>query len=557
VFSSETCKLKKLLLVQPPIEDFYDTEVRLQPIGLASLKAAVHRFLPQVKVRIIDFHQGWGRRTVPIPRELRDLRRFYPVPDRSPVKTFHEFYRFGATASAMEEVFAREAPDYVGISSLFSAYHREALETAAVARSSTRAVTILGGSHVTSDPLGTLRSPAVDFVIGGEGEKALVRLLQGLIDGWPVEAGDWSSIPGVGFKVGGHATLVPGAENSPIDEIPVPDLSDFLLGRYTHRGRPVAQLVSSRGCPHHCSFCSVHTTFGAGYRARAVESVFREIEERFVAGYGVIDFEDDNLTCRQDRMKELCRRLIERFRGEGPELVAMNGVSYLSLDLELLELMRQAGFSQLNLSLVSSDRSVLLASRRPHSMERLEEVVSEGLRLGFGMTCYQILGLPFEPLESMIGTLAFLARLPVRVGASPFYLAPGSPIAGSHGFDTASLVRCRLTAMGIDTAYVNRSEIFTLFVICRVVNFLKSLAIPSNTTVQLEEVLGGETVAAESTRQQEGFRVLRRLLKDGRYIALTKHSEEVVEAFSPDLFRRTWAAIPEIATLQAARIHLF
>ncbi len=458
--SCETCKLKKLLLVQPPIEDFYDTEVRLQPIGLASLKAAVRRFLPEVNVRIVDFHQGWGRRTVPIPRELKDLRRFYPAPDRSPVRTFHEFYRFGATASAMEEMFAREAPDYVGISSLFSAYYREALETAQIARRSTAAVTILGGSHVTTDPLGTLRSPAVDFVVTGEGEKALVRLLQGLIHGRPVDANTWASIPGIGFKVNGNPTLSPGTDQFPIDELPVPDLSDFSPGRYTHRGRPVAQVVSSRGCPHHCSFCSVHATFGNGYRARSVESVFHEIRSRFASGYRVIDFEDDNLTCRMDRMKELCRRLIGRFQGEGPELVAMNGISYLSLDTELLELMRRAGFSQLNLSLVSSDRSVLLTSRRPHSMERLAEVVSESLRLGFGMTCYQILGLPFEPLESMTATLALLARLPVRIGASPFYLAPGSPIAGSRDFDHASLVRCRLTAMGIDTPHVDRTQIF-------------------------------------------------------------------------------------------------
>src|ERR1043165_6067410 len=67
----------KVLLVQPPVQDFYDTDVRLQPIGLASLKAAVKKHLPHVEVIIKDYHAGCGRRTVAIPDELRDLMDYY------------------------------------------------------------------------------------------------------------------------------------------------------------------------------------------------------------------------------------------------------------------------------------------------------------------------------------------------------------------------------------------------------------------------------------------------------------------------------------------------
>ena len=548
--------MKKLLLVQPPIEDFYDTEVRLQPIGLAYLKAAVRGLLPGIEVRIIDFHHGWGRRTVSLPPELADLRRFYPWPDRSPLRTFHEYFRFGASEASIEETLSREAPDFVGVSSLFSAYHREALQTVEIARRATGAVTILGGGHVTADPLRALSAPAVDFVVVGEGEKPLVRLLEGLLAGRPVESAGWSSVPGLGYKLGGIPRVNAGSDNFPIDDLPMPDLSGFSLDQYTDRGKPLAQLVSSRGCPHHCSFCSVHATFGDGYRARRVESVLQEIEHRAERGYQVIDFEDDNLTCRIDRMKDLCRRLIRRFEGAGPELVAMNGIAYLSLDRELLGLMRQAGFSQLNLSLVSSDRSVLLTTARPHSTERLGEIVEEGFRLGFQMTCYQILGLPFEPLESMINTLNLLAGLPVRLGASPFYLAPGSPLAGSLQLDAASLVKCRLTAMGLDTPHVDRSQIFTLFVLCRVINFLKTLALPQGETISLPEVITWAHAAAHTERDRDAIRVLRLLLEDSRYVALTRTGEQEIEAFSTELFRRVWAPLPEIRTLQGTRIRI-
>src|SRR5207244_12766369 len=90
----------------------------------------------------------------------------------------------------------------------------------------------------------------------------------------------------------------------------------------------------------------------------ALESVLEDIELRRQQGYRVIDFEDDNLTYYKSTFKELCRRLIARFPNREMEFVAMNGISYLSLDDELLELMFAGGFSQLNLALVSSDTTV-------------------------------------------------------------------------------------------------------------------------------------------------------------------------------------------------------
>ena len=121
----------KVLLVQPPVRDFYDTEVRLQPIGLAYLKAAAQKYLPDVQIGIKDFHGGHGRQTVPMPKELTYLNGYYPVPDQSPFSTFHQYYHFGKSFDAIEREIADLEPDVVGVSSLFTPYYREALEVAA------------------------------------------------------------------------------------------------------------------------------------------------------------------------------------------------------------------------------------------------------------------------------------------------------------------------------------------------------------------------------------------------------------------------------------------
>ena len=100
-----------------------------------------------------------------------------------------------------------------------------------------------------------------------------------------------------------------------------------------------------------------------------MDNVLEEIELRYRQGYRVIDFEDDNLTYYKKTFKELCRQLILRFPAREMEFVAMNGISYLSLDDELLELMHQAGFSHLNFALVSSDKTVRETTKRPHTLE--------------------------------------------------------------------------------------------------------------------------------------------------------------------------------------------
>ncbi len=121
----------KVLLIQPPVQDFYDTDVRLQPIGLAYLKAAINQLLPDVDVSIKDYHGGCGRKTVPMPKELRYLSDYYSVADKSPFSTFHRYYHFGKSFEEIESEIAAIAPDVVGISSLFTPYYREALEVAA------------------------------------------------------------------------------------------------------------------------------------------------------------------------------------------------------------------------------------------------------------------------------------------------------------------------------------------------------------------------------------------------------------------------------------------
>ena len=192
----------KVVLIQPPIQDFYDTDVRLQPIGLCYLKAAMQAHLADVQVIIKDYHQGYGRKTVALPKELADLAAYYPVADKSPFSTFHQYYHFGQSFAAIAADVAALQPDVVGISALFTPYYREALEVAVHIKKRLSVPIVMGGSHVSAVPESVLAHPCVDYVIRGEGERPLVEFLRYLRGEQRLQ-----DVPNLGYKCGETSIL--------------------------------------------------------------------------------------------------------------------------------------------------------------------------------------------------------------------------------------------------------------------------------------------------------------------------------------------------------------
>jgi radical SAM superfamily enzyme YgiQ (UPF0313 family) len=233
------------------------------------------------------------------------------------------------------------------------------------------------------------------------------------------------------------------------------------------------------------------------------------------------------------------------------QFVAMNGISYLSLNAEILVLMKRAGFTHLNLALVSSDLTVRETTKRPHTVEKYLEVVHEAVRLGFHIVSYQILGLPQETLGSMIQTLSFAARLPVLLGASLFYLTPNSPIA--KGFPEAAepdIFKSRLTAMAVETENFSREDLYTLFLTTRIINFLKSLDFEED-LLCLEAAL--DFAGRGDGRSRIGALLLEKLFREGRLDAATSRGFRPLEKFKAELFFRVWEELGTIAT-QRGRI---
>lgn len=500
---------KRILLIQPPVRDFYFTRKRSMPYGLMCIASALTR--EGFAVTLLDALATNKSRILEWPESMTYLEPFYGREDLSPFSLFHTYRHFGYSFEHIGNIVKKIEPFLVGVSSLFTAYADEALETARVVkRMLPQSIVVLGGHHPTWMPDAVLDESAVDGVVRGEGEAVMPQLAKALAEGLSL-----SEIPGVAFrKSNGTRTLKEPVWMDHPDNFPLPGMS---LVNHTFYGRKQgnsAVITASRGCPMTCTYCCVASSSSC-YRRRSVDSVFAEIEQA-VTRFGVrfIDFEDENLTLNTSWCMDLMTRIKDRFGDLGLELRAMNGLYTPSLDDELLTAMKQAGFTALNLSLCTLNPLQLKRFRRADVRESLERVVRCAERLGLETVCYILVGAPGQQAMDSVADLIYLASLPSLAGVSVFYPAPGSAeydLMATSKTLPESLALYRSTALPVSGSR-SRLESVTLLRLGRILNFMKSLKV--NTRDLSPRPLDGGVVDMSMDREMIGVMLLRSFFDD-------------------------------------------
>jgi len=279
----------------------------------------------------------------------------------------------------------------------------------------------------------------------GEGEKRFAELVKALADGTPVE------IEGV---VGNpdHLSLlrpnprVPITFVSPLDDLPLPayDLVEmdayFELGRkgfsprYREWGKRPISMITSRGCPHRCVFCSIQTTMGYKFRAHSMEYVATHIRH-LVDEYGVdfIHFEDDNFTHvpeRYDEIIEFLSGLEPRLRWDTP-----NGVRGDTWTRQRVRRARQSGCQFLTVAIESAvPRVIDDIVRKRLDLAKVDEMMEFCSEEGLRLHAFYIIGFPGETLTEMQATVDYALNRYRRFGVTPF-LQPLIPIPGTDVYD--------------------------------------------------------------------------------------------------------------------------
>jgi hypothetical protein len=154
----------------------------------------------------------------------------------------------------------------------------------------------------------------------------------------------------------------------------------------------------------------------------------------------------------------------------------------------------------------------------------------------------------------MIKTLVFNAKLPVLLGASPFYLIPRSPIARHFDEPTETdIFKARLTAMAIETQEFAREDLYTLLITTRILNFLKGIPLRSPRT-SLKQALA--IAAKRDPRSACGVEALKRLLAGKVLFASTSRGREPLPRFRAELFFALWQKLDTIQTQENRTIRI-
>jgi tRNA A37 methylthiotransferase MiaB len=505
--------MPQICLVQPPIRDFYLTAKRTFPAGLAAIAGALRA--AGFTVNIVDALAASKRRVKPLPPELAELAGFYGPPDRSPFGLFSAWAHHGLSFETVAHRVSEMKPFLVGISSLFTAYADEALATAEVVRRHLPdARIVVGGHHATALPEQVMACAAVDFVIRGEGEEAMVALALAL-EG----RGNLDGVPGlVGRRSGVDLWMNPPVWVADLDGLP-PAAFDLVARRaYRRGGRGAVQITASRGCPYRCSYCAFGDAAAPPYRRRSVASVLAEIDAAADQDdLGFIDFEDENLSLDRGWFVALLEGICQRFAPGTVELRAMNGLMPSTLDDDLLRLMQAAGFRSLNLSLGTAVPRRTRFFRRPDLRRAFDRVLVTAARLGMTAVGYIIVGAPGQPAGESLSDLLFLARRPVLAGLSVYYPVPGTldfERCRQMGLLPSTFARMRATALPVgDDA--SRHRTVTLLRLGRLLNFIKALkdgGVPLPAPTPLDD----GPISPPADRAILGRRLLAAFLHDGK-----------------------------------------
>lgn len=291
---------------------------------------------------------------------------------------------------------------------------------------------LIGGPQATLDPKGTVdKCPNADWVVRGEAEMIFVDVVQRLKEGQSL-----NGLPGVCWRGPDGAAEI--SSQSPIvpdlNMLPLPRLDGLPLRSYwcpDAQRLPMMTMMTARGCPHRCGFCSSPSLYGQTIRAWSINKVLDYIEE-CVAKFGIkeISFVDDVFTIPPGRLKELCEGIIER----------KLDVSWFcnsradQVNEELAELAKRAGCHQMYLGFESGDPKILKIVKKDTTIEKLEKGAAALQKYGIHRSVGFVVGLPGEDENGIEMSIAMAKR----VRAERLQFTRWTPLVGSALYDGIS-----------------------------------------------------------------------------------------------------------------------
>jgi magnesium-protoporphyrin IX monomethyl ester (oxidative) cyclase len=387
----------KVILINPPLLSKTKSFFLTQPLGLASIAASLRKEGHEVKIidsPALGFEKS---NTINILGE--------------------NLFRHGLDYHEIADLIPEDA-DLVGITAPFT-HHSHIIRPLikAIRERHGNIKIVLGGVYPSTLPIHASKMGA-DYIAIGEGEPIMVSLARGdsveSITGLYISSflSKLKSEKDFNREVG----LVENLDSLPFPARDLLPFDAYIKSKASGRGKENfgVSIHTSRGCPYGCTFCSVHSVFKRGYRARAALNVWQEMLQ-IMEKYKVFnfEFEDDNLTLIRERAINLFSKMADWNKNHEQKItfITPNGIRIDTLDKEMLFLMKEAGCKRISLAMEHGDPEMLKLMNKKLSLEKVKEVVRDCKKVGINVFIYFIIGFPGETLAHWKNGIKFARRL--------------------------------------------------------------------------------------------------------------------------------------------------
>jgi len=313
-------------------------------------------------------------------------------------------------------------PNLVGVTTMTPTI-QSALQSTRVAKEACPNATVaVGGPHATfMDKQILNEESSVDVVARGEGEETLLELAQSA-----TESKKLQDILGITFRSGKDLIQTPARPTiKNLDDLPYPAYNLFALDKYLLYGKLFLPVITSRGCPFQCAFCTTSRILGKEYRARSPKNIVDELEhiER-VYHADSFTFYDDTLTLDKGRMFKIC----DEIRARGIRIPWDCQTRVDQVTKEILSKMKESNCQQVFFGVESGCQTILDAVNKRTTVEQNEKAIRMAKEAGLFVSISIILGYPGETPEMLKQTLDFIRR------AEPddVYLCIATPYPGTE-----------------------------------------------------------------------------------------------------------------------------
>ena len=331
----------------------------------------------------------------------------------------------GITWKDLPRIIEKSSPDIVGTGALTPMYPELVRTVNLVKEIDPEIITVVGGSHVTFTYEDILQQvPTIDVVVRGEGEETIVDLVRCLESG-----SDLKNIKGIAYK--DNNTIIATGLRPPVDvnALPLPAYHLLPMENYHFEFlEEFSTILTSRGCPFSCTFCSEWGFWGHPWRARDPESVGEELElvnkkyKRKSVWFG-----DDCFNVDYNHIKGICEQITER--DLTVQWFYQGRLDFLIKYKELLPLMRKTGNIMVQIGIESSTNKELSTINKKITVDQIREAVAlmkENDIISQGM---MIIGTFDDTVESILHKIRFMKSLkvdfPIFTMFTPF---PGSKV---------------------------------------------------------------------------------------------------------------------------------